>query len=150
MARDNPKLEAALLGTVLMLGGCGTHVVVGERTDHDASTVEAGGKVKPPLDGGAISCGATACAPVDVGGGLGTLLPCCFGEDKCGALLSSACIELHAQGPADPGCPSLPPYEGCCRPDGMCGVIVAGTAFGCVAFPFIPAPTLARCTPADH
>jgi hypothetical protein len=138
------RIARLLFLAVLALHGCGTNVVVGSSAEHDAAH---GGEFSR-LDGGDISCGGTICGSVDIGGPFGEQRPCCFGESQCGVLLSSACVELHAQGTADPRCPSLPPYEGCCRVDGTCGVIPGSNVFGCIDFaPLFPGVTMTRCAP---
>lgn len=141
-----------------LAAGCGADVVVSREealvSDAGAPPVEAGTDARdaaaPPAEGGELRCGDTRCGPVDLGIGFGTLEPCCF-NSRCGAALSSLCIEVDAPGVANPSCPSLGPYSGCCRRDGVCGLIVIGTLLGCVdPFTLVPGASFGTCVYPDE
>ena len=139
MVRSSRRLVAAVL-TLVGVVSCGKHVVV-QRESIQESAPDAA----PKLDAGAIVCGSQVCESMDAGAGLGTAAPCCYNA-SCGIVFSSACIELHSEGVLDAGCAPVGTSTGCCRPDGTCGVIIDGTAFGCVdPFAFFPAATLGSC-----
>lgn len=132
----------AALVTLGTVASCGEHVIVQrESTDTQESTRDAA----PKVDSGAIACGSQVCESVDAGAGLGTAQPCCYNA-SCGIVFSSACVELHSEGVLDAGCAPVGTSAGCCRPDGTCGVIIEGTAFGCVdPFAFFSTATLGSC-----
>jgi hypothetical protein len=149
MKRRSRAVPAAI-ASALVFVGCGTHVLVGEGTAPAPAALDDGGSHPPPdLDGGAIACAGTVCAPSSLADAV--LAPCCYSGSKCGALLPSACVEIDAEGTIDPGCPAFATYPGCCKPDGTCGLIASGTPFGCVnPFAFFPVTSLGLCTPPDN
>lgn len=73
---------------------------------------------------------------------LGVAVPaCCTDDNKCGLDLSGlgigeGCAEMNAVGSANAACPAVNllgfyPLEGCCRPDGKCGVLDTFAGLGC-------------------
>lgn len=59
------------------------------------------------------------------------------------------CLELEAPGTPNPSCPgatiaSFIPLEGCCRPEGICGVQDTLLGLGCAN---ISGGNATRCTP---
>lgn len=140
--------QAASLFAIVGLAACGSHVVVGEAETRDAALT------KPPIasmDGGTILCGSSVCAPTAPAESLAEAAPCCYAATECGALLSSACVELHSPGVVDPTCPSFASFPGCCKPDDTCGLMATGSAFGCVdPFAVLPGATIRHCTFADQ
>jgi hypothetical protein len=85
-----------------------------------------------------ITCGRSTCSPI-VSSPVGTLTPCCPMDtlNACGAILpfaTMACLTA-TPGVADPRCPNLPvtgvTLNGCCRPNGMCGLDLALISLGC-------------------
>lgn len=96
-------------------------------------------------------CGSTSCRDRLIGDIV--VEPCCVNGDRCGLGLSAVsgflpvngeCVALEQPGSPDAACPSVyfdevaNPRElvGCCRPDGVCGVVadLSDTLanFGCV------------------
>lgn len=85
-----------------------------------------------------IECGGETCSGSAFFG-----MPCCTDDDKCGIDVSSfglgmGCNEMNAPGTADASCPGMNlagffMLEGCCRPDGTCGVLDTFAGLGCTA-----------------
>jgi hypothetical protein len=109
-------------------------------------------------------CKGTSCSGVSVGGFAAA--PCCAGagEDKCGLDFSAlpidggvaGCTETNQPGDPDPSCtPDAGAdagfaLEGCCRPEGQCGVLInfGAVDLGCVdVSQFADGATQASCTP---
>ncbi|HEX4474219.1 MAG TPA: hypothetical protein VH142_04020 [Polyangiaceae bacterium] len=142
------SVRTASLLVALGLAACSAPVLVGEAETRDASLST------PPVasrDGGTIVCGSNVCAPTAPAEQLAEAPPCCYAATECGALLSSACIELNSAGVLDPRCPSFGSLPGCCKPDDTCGLMATGSAFGCVdPFAVFPGATTHGCTFADE
>jgi hypothetical protein len=102
----------------------------------DGGSGNIGGTGGAGGSGGVVVCGGVECPPPSVP--IGQVDSCCVG-DKCGitsSFLGSQCIELNQPGQPDPSCPpqsiqgfTLP---GCCKPNGMCGVMDSFIGLGCV------------------
>ncbi len=139
--------HALLLTLAVLLVSCGSPVVVGK--EEQASTPSDAGRVResgPRIDAGEILCGSAVCGPIDLGAPIGGGGPCCYGRSGCGFLLATACVELSAKGVDDPSCSSLPPFPGCCRLDGSCGLGVGGP-LGCISPPLL---ALGTCVYPDQ
>jgi hypothetical protein len=143
---------AGLAAWALLVVACGRDVVVaGDHSEREASSpTDAGYDAAPDsgasaVEAGHMLCGGNTCGVVDLGNGLGFAQPCCY-NDKCGVVFSNVCIEVDSPGVVNPECPSAGIYSGCCRPDGVCGLVATGTPLGCVnPFAFFPTIVLGKC-----
>jgi hypothetical protein len=99
-----------------------------------------------------VSCGSDKCPGGNV---FGQALPgCCTSDNKCGMDVASlgfgaGCAEMNAPGAVSAACPSqnlggFLPLDGCCRPDGTCGVLDTFAGLGCTN---VGATQTTRCTP---
>ncbi|MFO0570052.1 MAG: hypothetical protein U0263_30695 [Polyangiaceae bacterium] len=86
--------------------------------------------------GTGVVCGGQLCTPPSTP--IGQVDSCCVG-DKCGitsSLIGSVCVELGQPGKPDPTCPAQSiqgiPLQGCCKPNGICGVLDTFIGVGCV------------------
>lgn len=85
-------------------------------------------------------CGDARCPEPSTRGPLANVA-CCLADDTCGiraGVLSTVCATKHAAGGIDLACPtrSLPgavTLQGCCRPEGRCGVMDPAGELGCVS-----------------
>jgi hypothetical protein len=85
--------------------------------------------------GGTFACGGQPCPPAP--GGFAQ--PCCTFGDECGVqigFLGGECQPFDQPGVLDPDCPDLNlmgfNLDGCCRSDGICGVMDTFLGLGCV------------------
>lgn len=82
-----------------------------------------------------IMCGETSCTVSDLAVSFG-IAPCCTEENECGGL-GGQCLALGQEGESDESCPtgvsSGYTLNGCCRPDGQCGLDYSAVGWGCVA-----------------
>jgi hypothetical protein len=125
-------------------------------------------------------CGGDSCTSAAVGGGAVFIDPCCAADgcglatgflELVGAHFAQACQPKGQPGAVDEACPSsaasavpfggamlpIAGFAGCCRENGMCGVVVddvtspvagklASLGLGCVdAAPFFPGEKVASC-----
>jgi hypothetical protein len=88
----------------------------------------------------AIMCGTTMCTPIMTAAGT-TLMPCCDASMMmaCGAVtdMMGGCTARHQAGTVSDDCPDGQSIlgmtvEGCCRPDGMCGLMSNTLEMSCV------------------
>ncbi len=116
------------IGGGIIDGGAGG---VGGGVDGGSGGIVTGGAG----GGGGVVCGGVTCeppsAPIQVDS-------CCAG-DKCGlssSLIGGQCIELGQPGDIDGSCPDQNfqglPLQGCCKPNGNCGVFDSFLGLGCV------------------
>lgn len=114
----------------------------GSRAQSGASGAGRGGSGNSNPGGSGAStapmeCGGTACTA-------NAFLPaCCTSDEKCGLSLSGfglgeGCSEMNAAGAADTACPGqnlggFLQLDGCCRPDGTCGVLDTFAGLGCAS-----------------
>jgi hypothetical protein len=149
----------------MLVVGCGSHVVVADEAKHsDASQTGTGGADSEGADSEGVDagdathitlCGKARCKDISVvipGSGTVTGYACCpvAGESLCGVVEVTQCVQLNFPGHADPSCHS--PFSGtgfddngCCRPDGTCGVLDTQFGLGCAQLPFVPASIAGSC-----
>lgn len=80
-------------------------------------------------DSAVAECGA--CPPLTANQAAFWGASCCTSDNKCGvSILNADCIPFESPGVPDPTCPPVVitllltvTLEGCCRPDGQCGVM---------------------------
>jgi hypothetical protein len=126
-------------------GSAGTMPGTGGATPGTGGTT--GGTGAAPSGGtagaSAEQCSGQACPSLDAVNlllqqyALPTLSHCCTGDARCGGSYGKGdCTELDQPGTPDPACPgetiSGYPQQGCCRPDGRCGLDLSLVKFGCV------------------
>jgi hypothetical protein len=141
---------AALIALPLLLGGCGSDIVIAEQ--QQASAADAG---VPEV---IVLCGTARCTDrtVVISGATAKLSGCCadLGRSACG-LFEVTCVELGQGGKLDPVCTSLQGtplgnLAGCCRPDGSCGVLEDAIGFGCTQVPFLSQPNSCTYSTDSH
>jgi hypothetical protein len=130
----------------------------GSRAQSGSGGGGRGGSGTSTAGGNANAGGSGAAATVECGGsmcmGNAFAMACCTTDKKCGLDLSavgfgSGCSELNAPGTANTACPSqnlmgFLMFDGCCKPDGTCGVLDTIAGLGCTS---TGAAMGTRCTP---
>ncbi len=157
--------DAGTGGAAGMAGSSGTGGTAGASgTGGSSGTSGTGGSAGAT----GMTCGTSTCIDYNIAS-IVDLPACCAGtgSDKCGSDLTAAhnllpaipavCEEQNQPGTPDTSCPgmTLPvinlPVDGCCRPDGLCGMALdlsslGGPNFGCAdSSPFIDGGTPAAC-----
>lgn len=144
--------SAGTAGSTGTAGSGGTDAGAAGSGGTDAGAAGSGGAAGSDA-GGSVTCGSSSCASFSYQG-LITLAGCCTGpnNDKCGSDLSqvhqfvpqipSGCEEHNQPGIPDNNCPTVSlggqfSAPGCCRANGVCGVMIdlsqaGGPNFGCV------------------
>jgi hypothetical protein len=97
------------------------------------------GSAQLASNGAGVHCGNTTCTESLEIPQYGASYPACCDLDSdmmCGAMLDDGCEALHQKGEPSPSCPGTisavgTELQGCCRPDGRCGVL-SQIGFGCV------------------
>jgi hypothetical protein len=147
---------AAGSGGIIATGGFGAvdggsgGAVVGGSGGIPSGGAPAGGS--GGSSGTGVVCGGQVCeppsAPIPVDS-------CCVG-DKCGLssdLIGGQCIELGQPGTVGGGCPDQNfqgfPLEGCCKPNGNCGVMDTFLGLGCVDPSEFGGPPGQKCVDLD-
>jgi hypothetical protein len=145
-------LTGGIGGTGGSTGGVGG---TGGSTGGTGGGAGKGGTTGIDAGAGTIMCGTSICRPV-TGGPLGTLPPCCSMDmpNACGAILTVAggACATATPGKVDARCPPLMvaggiTLNGCCRPNGMCGLNLDIIGLGCNDPMIVGGGTAGRCGP---
>jgi hypothetical protein len=120
---------------VLCIFGCGdnpppTILTAGASGSSDSAVSDSSDSSAPTTMYPRVSCGSATCTEFP---GVPVLPPCCFdsAQGTCGKQSSTGkCV---VPPPADPRCPAVGNWPGCCTANGMCGADVSVFGFGCEA-----------------
>jgi hypothetical protein len=132
------------------LSGCGSDVLVAEQAGRSNASHETdAGDLDADLPNVRL-CGRARCVDFDIelSGMQVPTIACCSDPERsaCGAVIPglSKCVELEHLGHPDLNCPSFPgtiigvgTLQGCCEPEGTCGVVDPKYGFGCAQLPYI-------------
>lgn len=169
---DDDKKSSGGAGGTGATGGGGTG---GGAAGTGGGAAGTGGGAAGTGGGTSITCGSETCTGWKVGG-LIDVPACCAGanKDSCGAMTDATiqsllkvppgCYEQNQPGTVDCGCESFvftnpldqtkAQFNGCCRTDGKCGIIVnttsvGGPNLGCMEGTVVGL-TAATCTPGSE
>jgi hypothetical protein len=128
----------------LLSSGCGDSNLatadsgIAPVSDASGPAAGSGGLVLPRPNTPPVVCGGNTCAPAFF------VAACCARDNLCGLGPATECLEANQEGELDDRCAdqALIAFgtiaKGCCKPNGMCGLMLKQPSLGCVERTALP------------